>query len=261
MDQTISSLLVASLTSLFTLLGVCIANRHNSKENQKRLEFEMEDRKTQRWLEVRKEILLNAVSDLGSLNGSLVTVIYDPAQRANPNTFQQYFSNLNKLSAVCSSQLYIHASKVSQEYGLAILGLKKFYTELYDLEAELNMYTDMSNSIALELTQHNLKLTKASLNSSITDEEYEKVKSDHNVCRELNLKYIDELNRVNEELSQKQYEVIHIVIERIKLVQPQVKQMTNLIRAEVGLDEIELDKLYEIEKITPEDILEIARPK
>jgi len=260
MDQSTSALLVASLTSIFTLLGVYIANRHNSKENQKRLEFEMEDRKTQRWLEVRKEILLNAVSDVGALNTLLIAVIYDPEKRSNPDTFQQYFSNLNKLSAVCSSKLYIHASKVSQEYGLAIMGLKNFYAKLYDLEAELKLYTEMSNSNGLELTQHNLKLCKASLNPLTTDEEYEKIKLEHNVCRELNKKYIDEFDRINEELRKKQYEVIQFVIERLKLAQPEVNIMINLIRAEVGLEEIELEKLFEVEKITPEDILEIARP-
>lgn len=260
MDPSISALLVASLTSLFALLGVCVANRHNSKENQKRLEFDLEDRKAQRWLEIRKEILLNTVSDLGAINTLLISVIYDPAQRANPNTFQQYLFNLNKMSIVCSSELYIHASKVSQEYGLAILDLKKFYVNLYDLEAELNIYTEMSNTNGFELTQHNLKLSKASLNPSKSDEEYEKIKSDHNVCRELNKKYIDELDRVNKELRTIQYDAIQAVIERLKLVKPQVNQMINLIRAEVGLEEIELEKLYEVEKITPEDILETVRP-
>jgi len=260
MDQSISALLVASLTSLFTLLGVCIANRHNSKENQKRLEFENEDRKTHRWLEVRKEILLNTVSDVGALNTLLIGVIYDPEKRSNPNNFQQYFSNLSKLSVVCSSKLYIHASKVSQEYGLVIMDIKSFYANLYNLEAELKLYTEMSDSNGLELTQHNLKLCKASLNPLTTDKEYEKIKLEHNVCRELNKKYSDELDRINELLRKKQYEAVQSIIERLKSVQPEVNIMTNLIRAEIGLEEIELVKLYEFEKITPEDILEIARP-
>lgn len=260
MDQNISALLVASLTSLFALLGVYIANRHNSKENQKRLEFEMEDRKTHRWLEVRKEILLNTVSDIGALNALLIGVIYDPEKRSNPNNFQQYFSNLSKLSAVCSSKLYIHASKVSQEYGLAIMGLKIFYANLYDLEAELKIYKEMSNSNELELKEYNIKICKASLNPLTTDEEYEKIKLEHNVCRALNKKYIDELDRINKALRKKQYDAIQSIIERLKLVQPEVNIMINLIRAEVGLEEIELVKLYEVEKITAEDILEIAKP-
>lgn len=260
MDQSISALLIAALTSLFTLLGVYVANRHNSNENQKKLEFEKEERKTQRWLEVRKEILLNTVSDISVMNNLLIGMIYDPVQRANSNIFQQYFSNLNKLSAICSSQLYIHASKVSQEYGLAILDLRKFFPELYDLEAEINLYTEMSKSNELELTQHNLKLHKTSLNPSITDLEYEKVKSEHKICRELNKKYIEETDRVFEELRNKQYEAIQIVVDRIKLIQPEVNHMINLIRAEIGLEEINLELLYGIEKITSEDILEIARP-
>ena len=256
MDQGISALLVASLTSLSALLGVLIANRFNSQENQKRLDFEIKDRRNQRLQDLRKEVYLKAAADLVSLNSILSSSISNPDRRRDMSLIEEAFANLNKLNVVSSSHISIQVAKVTQEYGVAVMSLMQSYPDLYQFESELKVQIDYINKNLEELDGCIIKMNLANAGGDISQDEKNELEIKHNTCNEIHERMLQKHDQVKSKLQSKRIDTIKVMIGHMKTIQPEVNNLINLLREEMDLEPINLTELYATEKIKPEDIVE-----
>lgn len=256
MDQSISALLVASLTSLFTLLGVYIANRHNSKENQKRLEFEMEDRRIQRLQEMRKEVYLTTAVDLIKLNSLISGMISDPDKRKDNGALESAIANLNKLNVVSSSNISLQATTVSQEYGVLVMDILLATPHLHAIEGKRALYSQYIEENQLELNGYVAQLNKLALQKPFSPKNYDEIESLRVSCAELNEKLFEKYSSINEHLNSERLSLLKVVVSKMKVIQPEVNKLMNLLRQEIGLDKIDLNELKKLEKINPDELID-----
>ena len=78
----------------------------------------------------------------------------------------------------------------------------------------------------------------------------------HNACNEIHERMLQKHDQVKSKLQSKRIDTVKVMIGHMKIIQPEVNNLINLLREEMDLEPINLTELYATEKIKPEDIVE-----
>lgn len=243
MDQNTITLMVGLLAPISTVVGVWIANRFNSKENQKRLEFEAKDKENQRKLELTKDIFLKAAEDIVMINGHLAGMVFNSDLRDKNDISTIFFANLNKMSLVASAETSILAIDLSQSYGLIYTESMGSLTELFELESEISALNFIVDKNQLELDRIQAKL-KECMEKELPDFQlFDRFMKTHEQYLDLQKKYSDNISQNNAKLSKLRLNTFKTIMTKIEVVRPKIMNLMKLIREEIGVESINLDIL------------------
>lgn len=243
MDQNIITLIVGLLAPVSTVAGVYIANKFNSIENQKRREFEDKDRENQRKFELTKDIFIKVAEDLVLINGHLAGMVFDASLRTKNEISTNFFANLNKLSLVASAKTSFVAQELSLHYAKIYTESLASFAEVVEMEAEvtaLNQIVD-KNQIELDRIQNKLKecVEKESPNVILFDN----LIKTHDRTLDLQKGYSDQITEIYEKMAELKTNILKTVMANIEIVRPQIINLMQLIREEIGVENINIDVL------------------
>ncbi|MCJ8161875.1 hypothetical protein [Acinetobacter zhairhuonensis] len=152
MDQSVSALLIAALTSLFTLLGVYVANRHNSKENTKRLEFDLDIKEKERLHTLKKDILFTANDEFIKINKAIGGL-------ANPLTisiedndaYNTFLIAMNRVVLVGNKEITLLVSELIDFYTYLYLEIKEMSDEIVEIDNNIKIKQHFSDKHTAEI--------------------------------------------------------------------------------------------------------------
>lgn len=254
MDQNTITLMVGLLAPISTVAGVWIANRFNSKENQKRLEFEARDKENQRKHELTKDIFLKAAEDIVMINGHLAGMVFNSKLRDKNEISSIFFANLNKMSLVASAETSIFAIDLSQSYVLIYTESLGSLTEIIELESEISALNHILDKNQLETDRIQAKLKECLEKESPDFQLFDRFMKNFQQALDLQKEYSDRISENNVKLSQIRLDTVKTIMTKIEMVQPKIMNLMKVIREEIGVESINLDLLEKSLAITANDL-------
>lgn len=197
MDQALLTFLTAFVSSVVVLIGVILGNRHNSKENAKRLAFDLEIKEKDRFHNLKKDILFNATDELIRINKALGGLV-NPKEMTveDKNSYNTFLMAMNRISLVGNAETAKFAN-----------GLIKFYTDVYlELKLLSDKVTEVDNSI--KINQHFFEKYTSEIDRIMnlmqlnfeSDEGSDKRNEKYQITLENQIKHRDEINQELKEL-------------------------------------------------------------
>lgn len=140
MDQALLTFLTAFVSSMFVLIGILLGNRHNSKENAKRLAFELELKEKERFHNLKKDILLNATDELIKISKALGSLV-NPVKMTpeENNAFNTFLMAMNRIVMVGNSNTTKLANELIKFFTDAYLEIKKASDEVLDVDSSIEI--------------------------------------------------------------------------------------------------------------------------
>ncbi|MDY6468035.1 hypothetical protein SKM57_05475 [Acinetobacter faecalis] len=251
--ENIKPLLNVMMVPFFTILGVIISNRHNSHENQKRLLAENNDKNQQRRFELQKNVFLDILNDIGEITSQITKSILNTEARKQQLILQQALTNFSKLSIVASSEIAILGHKLAQEYAILLWEISRYYPNLYEYESKKEYLEKQLGQLEDELDIYVDKLRSL---KDINARDFEKLNYKINDTKEFIEKNENELDKIINELRSIKFEAMEVLTRKLREIQPENHKLLNLMRNEIGFEEIPYQDFLDTQKIDPEIILE-----
>lgn len=235
MDQNLTTFLATGITAISTLLAVFITNYFNEKGNLKRLEFEREKIDSDRKLELRREIYIQAADAVVSMNTYICSLISNPEIRVGSDIPKEFNSSINKVILVGDSKTALKAKELSAKY-------VKLTFQVFGL---LNVIVDLESNIQTQ--KHLIDKNQNEINRILTSmKECSESGTDENLWSQLNISYehYQKMNDDNWEEYEKYYadlkiermKVFRIVFDEIVKLEMDITNLSILLRGEMHLD-------------------------
>lgn len=237
------TLYIAIITACSTLLAVLIGNWFNSKENQKRIDSENEEKDKQRVFELRKEIYLSTAEKIVEMSAYLPAIINNTELRGQIEIPNSFSININRLSIVSSAETSLKALEINKLIFSIYLQVMEKLSGIIEIESNEFALKSITQKNQLEIDRLILLIKSLLESSDIDDSKLKAINNSLEIHQNMQKKYWEELDEISNSLITERIQISKYVLERVQEINADITQFMVLIRKEIGM------------KDSPEEIL------
>lgn len=235
MDPNITTFLASVVTAISTLLAVVITNYYNEKGNSKKLEFEREKIDSDRKLDLRREVYIQAAGAVVGMNTYLFSLITKPETRADAIVPNDFNSILNKIILVGDSDTAIKAKELSAKYAKLTFQIFGSLNTIVELENKIEALKHIIEKNQKEIDRI-LALMKECSESNNNQNSWPLLNNSYESHQKMIDDDWEECEKYYESLKAERIKAIRFVHDEISKLEMDITNLSILLRSEMHLN-------------------------